>query len=358
MDEKDSAPRGVWPMLVRAPGGHVEAVEEADASDAAARYDDLALRGPRFGVVAQDAGEQSRWRVVVAVSDACPQGARDSLNSRLWFRAKDGAEDRAERASLLAAVARLESERVDELTAAGTRYRIVRADEYAVTGPEGMEPPRPTDPEPLVPDWGHVREPEIDSGVVLDPGEPVTPTRAAERLALRGLGYTGDLYPDPVLEDSRRALGTHPDVLLLPATFSLVERTATGWRPLGGPHATPHGARRSLDFSLTWYWPKLRGLLPADPGAPLGTRAVEVEGDTDMADPELAPYVEAARRLRAGRIDRMEFRGTVYEIARIRRLVRWGPDGPESPRPSDRNHQEPERIHPPLDIDGTILPEE
>ncbi|MCM2388231.1 DUF5954 family protein [Streptomyces albipurpureus] len=358
MEQKDLGPREVWPMVVQLPVGMVEAAVEADASDAAARFDDLALRGPRFGVAAQAPGEGYRWQVVVAVTAGYPQEARDSLNSLLWSRAKDEAKDREERRSLLAAVARLESERVDDLTAAGSRYRIIRAEEYAVTSADGMEPPRPTDPEPLVCDWTDGPEPEVDSGLVLDPGAPVTPTQAAERLALRDLCYAGDRFPDAVKEDARRALETHPNILLLPATFTLVERTRTGWRPLSGPHVTAHTARKSLDFSLTWYLPRRQGLLPADADSPLGVRAVEVEEDGDASVPELAPYVEAARELRAGRVNQLEFQGTLYEIARTRRLLRWGPDGPEGPRPTDVNSHDPDRIHPPLSEDGAILPED
>ncbi|GAA2262497.1 hypothetical protein GCM10010232_62690 [Streptomyces amakusaensis] len=360
MEQRDLGPGRMRPMAVRVPVELVEAVVEADASDAAARYSDLALRGPRFGVVAQAPGERSRWQVVVPVTDGAPQMARDELNSLLWFRAKDETEDREERRSLLAAVARLESEPVNEVAAVGTRYRIVRAEEYTVTGPSGMEPPRPTDPEPLVPSWAmSEREPEVDDGLVLDPDAPVTPTQAAERLAMFDLHYTGDRFPAPVREDSRRALDTHPDVLLLPATFTLVERTESGWRPISGPHATAHAARRSLDFALTWTWPQKQGVLPADATAPLGLSAVEVDGDRDASTPELAPYVEAARELRGGRlVNRLEFQGTLYEIGRTRRLLRWGPDGPEGPRPSDVDAYEPTRMHPPLSEDGVILPED
>ncbi|WP_240361042.1 DUF5954 family protein [Streptomyces clavuligerus] len=92
---------------------------EADAADAAARVGDLAVRGPLFGVAVQHAGDGQRWQVVVPVMEGCPQRARDNLNSLLWFRARDDAQDRAERRALLAAVARLETERVDDLVVGG-----------------------------------------------------------------------------------------------------------------------------------------------------------------------------------------------------------------------------------------------
>ncbi|WP_329389309.1 DUF5954 family protein [Streptomyces sp. NBC_01351] len=360
MEPRDVGPGGARPVVVRVPVEPVEAAIEADAIDAAARAGNVVVRGPLFGVAAQGAGDGPRWRVVLEVTSGCPQLARDSLNSMLWFRAKDDAKDREERRSLLAAVARLESERVDALTAAGTRYRIVRAEEYAVAGPDGIEQPRPTDPEPPVPNWDRAaRDPGIDDGLLLDPDAPVTPTQAVEQLALRTLHYTGERFPEDVRADAHRSLDTHPDVLLLPATFTVVEQTAArGWSPVAGPHPTAHAARKSLDFSLTWMWPRMHGLIPegADPRSDARTHATAPADQRAAA--ALAAYVEAADSLRTGRVHRLEFQGTVYQIVRTRRLLRWGPDGPEGPRPSDVNSQEPTRIHLALDEDGQVIPED
>ncbi|WP_327266509.1 DUF5954 family protein [Streptomyces sp. NBC_01232] len=361
MDRGDMRPRGARPVVVRVPVEPVEAAVEADALDAAARAGDVVVRGPLFGVAAQSAGDGPRWRVVLEVTAGCPQQARDGLNSQLWFRAKDEAKDRAERRALLAAVARLESERVDELLVSGTRYRVVRAEEYAASGPGGIEAPRPTDPEPLVPDWDRaVRECEIDDGLVVDPDAPVTPTQAFEQLSLRDLCYTGARFPEEVRSDSRRALETHPDVLVMPPTFTVVERTTGGWRPVSGPHATPHAARKSLDFALTWMWPRMRGHIPedADPRADARTwTAPDGKESADLRAAQLAAYAGAADTLRTGRVNRLEFQDAVYQIARTRRLLRWGPDGPEGPRPSDVNSQDPARIHLTLDEDGRVLPD-
>ncbi|MER6916939.1 DUF5954 family protein [Streptomyces sp. NPDC000594] len=357
MDREDVGPRRARPMLVRVPVEPVEAAMEADAADAAARVDELAVRGPLFGVAAQGDGDGNRWRVVSPVTSGCPQLARNCLNSLLWFRAKDGARDREERRALLAAVALMETERVDELAVAGVRYRVVRAEEYAGTGPDGLEPPRPTDPEPLVPEWSRgKRGPGIDDGLVLDPDAPVPPTQAAEQLALRDLCYTAALFAEDAVRDSRRALDTHPDVLLLPATFTVVEQTDFGWKPVSGPHISPHAARRSLNFALTWAWPRMHGLISIDAETMADARALLAEGGE--AVPELIEYAAAADRLRAGRVNRVEFQGSWYQVGRTRRLVRWGPDGPEGPRPTDANSQEPERIRPPLDEDGHILSED
>ncbi|MFI7102426.1 DUF5954 family protein [Streptomyces sp. NPDC050161] len=354
MDLEDMRPGGARPVAVRLPVEPVEAAVEADAVDAAKQAGDVAIRGPLFGVAAQDAADRQRWRVVIEVSNGCPQLARDSLNSLLWFRAKDEAQDRAERRALLAAVARLESERVDELTVLGSRYRIVRAEEYVGMGPDGIEQPRPTDPEPVTPDWGcDSRGAEIDDGLVLDPDVPVTPAQAAERLTLRDMAYTGSWYPEDVRLDSRRALDTHPDILLLPTTFKIVERTDTGWKSGSGLHVSAHEARKTLDFSLTFWEPRRRGLIPMDADRHVDARTQAAE-EADSAAGELTAYAEAADRLRTGRVNQLEVLGTVYRIGRARRLLRWGPDGPEGPRPSDVSQHAPSRIHPSLDEDGNI----
>ncbi|MFD6874121.1 MULTISPECIES: DUF5954 family protein [unclassified Streptomyces] len=355
MDPGNVVPGGSRPIVVRVPVEPVEAVVEADAIDAVAGTGNPAVRGPLFGVAEQRAGDAPRWRVVIEVTSGCPQQARDGLNSWLWFRAKDHAQDRAERRELLAAVSRLETERVDDLSVAGTRYRIVRAEEYAGAGPGGIEQPRPTDPEPPVPDWDRTAKvPGIDEGLVVDPEAPVPPSQAVEQLALRGLCYTGARFPDDVRADARRALDTHPDVLLLPATFTVAERRGSGWRPVSGPHATAHEARKSLDFALTWMWPRMHGLISPVAGA-------HVDARTGTPDVEraarLATYARAADSLRVGRVNRLELEGSVYRIVRTRRLLRWGPDGPEGPRPSDVNSEEPMRIHVALDENGNVRPQ-
>ncbi|MEU2376100.1 DUF5954 family protein [Streptomyces misionensis] len=353
MDPGDVRPGALRPVVVRVPVEPVEAAMEADAADAVLSAGEVAVRGPLFGVVAQCPEDGLCWRVVVPVTAGFPQMSRDSLNSLLWFRAKDEAKDRVERRALLAAVARLETEPVNELTVLGTRYRVVRAEEYAGSGANGIEPPRPTDPEPLVPDWSlGPREPLVDADLVLDPDAPLTPAGATERLALRNFVYAGSRFPDHVIQESRRALRTHPDVLLLPTTFAVVERDGRGWEPVSRAHPTAHAARRSLDFFLTWLEPRTQGLLPVVADRKIDART-EVARNPD-APPELAAYAEASDRLRTGRCNELEVFDTTYRIIRSRRMLRWGADGPEGPRPSDTGDHAPERIHPVLDEDGVV----
>ncbi|MFB7868027.1 DUF5954 family protein [Streptomyces sp. NPDC056069] len=359
MSEEDALP-GEWPVVVRVPVEPVEAAVEADAADAAVRHSALAVRGPLFGVAAQDRDQvgKGRWRVVVEVTHGCPQQARDALNSLLWFRAKDEAKSRQERRVLLAAVARLEKEYVDELTVLGTRYRVVRAEEYAAVDVYGgIEMPRPTDPEPLTPDWSPgagARCPQADHGLVLDPAAPLSPLQAAERVALRLLAYSGPSFPAPVLADSARAVESHPDVLLMPAAFLIVERSGDGpWSPGSGLQATAHDARRTLDFALTWMEPRTRGLIPCDADRTADARHPPA-GVTEAAAAELQEFAEVADRLRTGRCNQVEAHGTVYRIARSRRLLRWSLEGPERPRPSDTSTHAPAVLHPRLDEDGTV----
>ncbi|MFE9137633.1 DUF5954 family protein [Streptomyces sp. NPDC007355] len=65
----------------------------------------------------------------------CSQQARDALSSLLWFWAKNEAKSPQERRALPAAVACLETEDIDELTVLDTRYRVLRAEEYAAQSP-------------------------------------------------------------------------------------------------------------------------------------------------------------------------------------------------------------------------------
>ncbi|WP_330242095.1 DUF5954 family protein [Streptomyces sp. NBC_00525] len=349
---------GQQPVLVRIPVEPVEAAMEADARDAALRQT-VAVRGPVFGVVSQKEGEGRRWRVVIEVTHSCPQVARDELNSRLWFRAKDDAKDKTERRALLAAVSRLETEELTDLTVLDTRYRVVRAEEYAgMNADGGLEFPRPTDVEPLNPTWDHSSGPGVDDGLVLDPDAPLSPVQGVERLSLRSLAYTGSRYPDNVRRDSARAVKTHPDVVLMPTGFMVVERSGDkGWTMGGRLHATPHDARKSLNFILTVWEPRMRGLIPIGALMDTDAHSVVAEG-TSPAVAELAEYAAASDRLREGMLNELEAHGTTYRIARIRRLVRWGPDGPESQRPSDIASQPPAVLHLRLDEDGVVHPDE
>ncbi|WP_438489342.1 DUF5954 family protein [Streptomyces sp. S186] len=321
-----------------------EWVAEADAVDASRRYPDLALRGPVFGLAVLDPAHAvphgkvpehaSQWRVLKPVTDGTPQDARDTLNSHLWFKAKDDTDDPAVRRELLAAVARLESEPIDDLTVCGARYRIVRGDEFARSGRGGLEPPRPTDPEPADRDWdGRNDTPSPDRDFRLVPGRETSPMAAAMKVALQDFAYSGPRFPAAVREDSERACTTHPNVVLLPVGFAVAERRSGGWQPRGALMPTPHEARRLLFDAMVEFWPELY----------------------KFDEEERKRYARAAEEFKAaGRADEVRVGDRKFQICRIERMIRMGPDGPEPPRPSDVDDYGPTKIHPTMDEDGTL----
>ncbi|HEX5568186.1 MAG TPA: DUF5954 family protein [Streptomyces sp.] len=312
----------------------VSQVTEYDTYRASLRYPNVVVRGPVFGFAEQRPEDGSRWRLLDDMSAGFPQNARDSLNSHLWFTAKDGTEDRALRRRLLAAVARLDTEPVNEVSVGDTRYRIVRGDEFARIGPDGLEPPRPTDPEPPSRDLGDIRErsPSRAKGFVIDPGAATGLMTGIQRMELLSLAYRAKRYPKDVRADSRRALETHPGVVLLPAAFAVAEEKDATWEPLTISLATPLDARRSLVNHLTESLPRFYG----------------ISGE------EAAEYARAAKEYRAAPGNELRVLGRCFQIVRVERLVRVGPDGPETPRPSDYDPEPPIRVHPVLDEWGNI----
>ncbi|MPY64320.1 DUF5954 family protein [Streptomyces spongiae] len=313
-------------------------VREADAVEASLRYPHIALRGPVFGVAVQDPGQGPEWRVLKPVVDGMPQVARDGLQSHLFFAAKDDTDDRAVRRELLAAVAVLEREPVNEVEACGVRYRVVRGDEFGRAGHDGMEAPRPTDSEPAECSWDRKTRdtPSPDVGFVLDPDRADGPSAGALRLGLRDFTYPGSRYPDDVRADSERAVGTHPELVLLPTGFGVVERGEHGWQPRGSLMATPHDARRMLYNGMAEIWAMLY----------------------EYDDAKKARYAEAAEEFRAlGRADEFQVDDRLFRICRVERMLRTGTDGPEPPRPSDVDEYGPMKLHPAMDEDGTLIQE-
>ncbi|WP_220131342.1 DUF5954 family protein [Streptomyces sp. PT12] len=310
----------------------VSEVVEQDAMRAAERYPHVIVRGPVFGFAEQRPDDGPAWRLLSDVVDGFAQHSRDGLNSYLWFKARDETRPGDPyREQLLAAVARLETEPLDELWVGDVRYRVVRGDEFARIGDDGLEGPRPTDPDDPSRDIGDRSRRETVSrtkGFVIDHARPTGIMESLQRMELLSLHYEATRIPEDVREDSRRALTTHPGVVLLPATFTFAERKANAWEPMAGPQSTPHEARTTLYNYLSEFLPKLeQGVSPEDAEA----------------------YARAAETYRKGPpSDALDVLGRRFSIIRVERLMRIGPDGPETPRPTDRDPYGPMQIHPPL----------
>lgn len=319
-DYRKSAPRHLT-ITVTHRDDPVSEVTEQDIIRAAERYPGLVLRGPVFGIAEQRPEDGPRWRLLSDMSDGFPQHARDGLVSRLWCTARDRTQPGdALRAHLLAAVARLGREPLDELAVGTTRYRIVRGDEFARLGPGGIEGPRPTDPDQPA---GACRT----TGFVVDHARATSVAESIRRLELLPLSYRAERIPAEIRADSRRALRTHPGVVLLPAVFTFAERRKGAWEPMAAPQPTPQAARRTLCDYLSEFLPHLEPASAAD--AEACARAVDA-------------YRSGPRR------DELSVLGRRFRIIRVGRMMRIGPDGPEAPRPSDQDPYGPMPLHPPL----------
>ncbi|MEO3754831.1 DUF5954 family protein [Streptomyces sp. B6B3] len=309
----------------------VSEVTEQDTMRAAERFPNVVIRGPVFGFATQSPDDGESWRLLSDVSDGFPQHSRDGLNSHLWFRAKNETRPgQPLRDELLAAVARLETEPVDELMVGDTRYRIVRGDEFARTGADGIEGPRPTDPDDSRRDIGDRGRNSAcrTTGFVIDHARATGIMESIQRMELLPLRYQAERIPRDVREDSVRALQTHPGVVLLPATFTFAERKQASWEPMAGLHPSPQDARATLYNYLAEFLPKL---------------------EQDISDAEAEVYATAAEQYRAGPPrDELRVLGRRFQIIRVERLMRIGPDGPEPPRTTDTDPYGPMRLHPPL----------
>jgi len=274
----------------------VAAVLLADARRALAAYPELVALGAVYTAAERVPGG---WQVVCPF-DPLPQGAREILADHLEDRAAPGSGARAR--DLAAAARTLRREPADEVTAGGRRFRIVRIEQLARTGPDGPEPPRPTDLDPL-PAGGRV--PPARPHELLPDDGPASDLATAELLC-------------QVL-DAAAATGNEPSgafltpVALAPA-FTVAERGERRWRPVGRLYDAPQQARDSL---ATYF----RHVVPA----------VESPAATDVAR-----FAEAAELMEDdSRRNGIAVAGRRFRIVRIERITLMDPDGPEPPRPTD-----------------------
>ncbi|MEU5881705.1 DUF5954 family protein [Spirillospora sp. NPDC047279] len=274
----------------------VAAVMLADACRSIAAYPELVVVGALFTA----AERVARGWQIVCPCDPIPQGARELLAEHLNDRAAlaEGPDAR----ELRAAARDLAGEPCDDLRAAGSHFRIVRIEQVVRTGPDGPEPPRPTDLDPVP---GDLRLPPCRPYDLL-PNDQMTPDIATAELLCQ-------------LLDAAAIAGGEPSeafltpVLVAPA-FTVAERIGGQWRPAGRLHETPQRARESL---ATYF----RHVVPA------------VE---HPAEEELEEYADAAEQLAdQSRRNGIEVAGRRFRVVRIERIALMGADGPEPPRPHD-----------------------
>jgi Family of unknown function (DUF5954) len=299
-------------LLIKAngPDDPISAVTEYDARRGMRTYPKVTAVGPVFFCTREDEG---RWRILASGAPT-PQGARDDLSRLLRMDAAKAAQDgdpEAE-AQCRAAAELLDGEALDELTVLGRRLRIIRAEQFIRTGPNGPEPPRPTDPDPALPGAAHrvggrARDFVIDTGAARGLAERVRRSELLPSIQL------ADVLPQQMRVDALHALCTSAGGVLLPAEFAVAEYAYGRWSMKTWSSSTPQGARDCLTTYLRQVAPCV---LVLDEGVRLR-------------------YAQAADDLDAHRCDEIDVAGRQFRVVRVEHLIQVGRDGPEMPRPSD-----------------------
>ncbi len=290
---------------------------EDDAARRAAAYPIVRVGAPLFGH-AVDLGD-GRWQVHALVEDT-PQAARDTLAHRLRERLAETTDPELA-AELTAAVRILDWEKVDEIGVAGRAHRIIRADTFARFGPDGPEPPRPTDRDP-----GQAEEHDsfLDRVLVADPAAPTGVGEAMLKVELLTAHYPRAQVPADVYDDSVAAVHSHPNGVVLPTRYAAAECVDGAWRPFSRAVATPQEARDEITFAFRHIEPRIN----------------------QLTDGETAAYQQAADDLDHSRADETTVLGRRFRVTRIETLLRFAPDGPEGPRRSDPDPDSPPEAHP------------
>ncbi|WP_333770015.1 DUF5954 family protein, partial [Streptomyces sp. IBSBF 2435] len=300
-------------IRVTAPESPVAALADVEAWKARKTHPSMLFAGgPVFGVARES--PDGGWVLQPYFSGLAPQDARDGLGSYFRRVAMEAAEsgDPRRAAEYQAAGELLDWEALNDLTVCGCRYRVLRAERFIRMGPDGPEPPRITDPDPSEPGESHEGL-DPAAGFVIDPYDPTGVSEGILKAELLAALRKHGTVPRDVRDDSGTAAATHPGGVLLPATFMTAEREGGQWRPgSSGTATTPQSARDGLAMQLR----------------------VMVPWQRDLTTEQRCVYNDAADRLDAERCDELDVAGRHFRIVRVERLVRVGPDGPESPRPS------------------------
>ncbi|MDB1088527.1 DUF5954 family protein [Streptomyces sp. ACA25] len=319
----------------------VSVITDTEAWLARDKYADMAGRGPMFAVTEQE--PDGRWRILVT-DEIQPQGCRDELARVCRLRAKD-AEDagdaEAER-DWMAGAHRMEWEKTDDLRVRDCRFRIARADMVLRIGPDGPEPPRPSDPDPL-PTRGKRSAPSRTLGFLIDPTAAIGLSEGILRLDLLRSAFAPSSVPEKVRRDSLRARRDYPGGVLLPPVFAVYEHVQGHWLPTAQACDSPQGARNQLagrfaamlPARIRQWHPHMREL-PEELRHSMAARDGFLEpGAESLTERQLRALAKAAKRLERERLDDIEVLGHPYRVVRLECLMRLGPDGPEPPRPSD-----------------------
>lgn len=306
-DYRDNVP-GYRTIRVGPPGGRKAAVADEQAWKARDAYPSLASAGGAAFGIAQEL-EQGGWQLLRDFMDPYPQDTRDTMDHQFRVAAAGHPEGSDIHAEYMAAAERLEWEALDEMTVDGTRYRVVRAEQFIRTGSLGPEPPRPSD------DGG-----ETADGFVIDPVNGTTMSRGILTVeALNGMLQAGTV-PEEVREDMQRAMHTHPGGMMLPPAFTIGVLTRGAWGPVTTYMAsTPQAARDTL----------------------VGHLRVSLPYQLELSEEQRVKYNAAADKVENENADEVSAGGQRFRVTRVERLVRLGPDGPEGPRPSDPDPQPP-----------------
>ncbi|MFD0683062.1 DUF5954 family protein [Actinomadura fibrosa] len=268
---------------------------------------------PDFGFAVQTGPE---WRIDVA-GEADPEGGRGVLASTFRQYSEEPARPPKIRRAMRAAADRLDPEEgtplaKDEWEIGDRRYRVIRIEKFTLIGGGVMEPPRVTDTDPP-------QDARYLHGHLVDPLVPTGHWETQLRLNLIGFLPIPGTVPEQIEIEARQAIRTHPGVVLLPPSFTVMEIKGDSWESLTAADG-PTQARHDLAAYFTKILPRLR----------------EFRGDPPSAA-ELNDWTEAAAQIESMPGPEFSVLDRRFRIVRISRFMRVGVDGPEAPRPSDQD---------------------
>ncbi|GLF97676.1 DUF5954 family protein [Streptomyces yaizuensis] len=302
--------------------GPIAAFAEEEALRARERYPELMGMGttPTFHYTRES--DLGGWEIL-DTGGFTPQDARDGLGSHFRQMASQAQGKKRVRA-LMAAVDKLDWVAVDEMRVLGRRYRIVRGEQFIRMGPDGPEPPRPSDPDPARGAPGDsLTPPSRTQGFLIDPYTGTGLSDGLLRFDLANFVITPSAVSEEVFRDARLARHTHPGTVLLPAEFAIAEKEGGRWRSYLGACPTPQSARATLSTHFRVFKPAME----------------------DLTEEEEQAYARAADRLDDERGMGVTVLGRRFRVIRVEQVVRIGPDGPEPPRPSDHDPEPPPSAH-------------